>query len=97
MRKAWMVAAAVLLLPGCVTRPTDINHPLYATKGRDTCGYRKHAHLIGQPVTALGAPRETDGSISIYKPGDLELTVLYPANLNVYLDESDIIVRMSCG
>jgi hypothetical protein len=81
MRKAWVAAATVVLLAGCVTQPSGIDH----------------AHLIGQSVTAVGAPREADGNVTIYRPGDLQLMALYPPNLNIFLDEHDVIVRMTCG
>ncbi len=94
-----MFAAAVALAFGaCATRPVDENHPLFATQGRDTCGYHKYKHLIGQPVSAPGVPGASTANVSFYQEPDyVRLTMLIPANLGIYVGEDGIIRRMACG
>lgn len=67
-----------------------------ATTDPALCGADRLAGLIGQPVTLLPGD-EVEGPLRVIRPGDAVTEDFNPARLNVSLDASDRIARLSCG
>ncbi|VDC27243.1 I78 family peptidase inhibitor [Pseudogemmobacter humi] len=97
MRKITRIAGpalAALALAGCGGAGGGGAPP--ATTDPALCGADRLAGLTGQPVTLLPGD-EVGGPLRLIRPGDAVTEDFNPARLNVSLDASDHITRLSCG
>ena len=61
----------------------------------DTCGKDSHAALIGTPVSET--PFANDAKTRIIAPDVAVTTDFQTDRLNVFVDETGLITRISCG
>ena len=92
-----IAAGAGLMLAACVpSSPEAQPEPPAGIETGPSCGATGLQGLIGKPESALDGMRFA-GPVRVIKPG-MAVTMDYsPARLNVVLDETGKISRISCG
>lgn len=76
--------------------PVAPSMPALPPAEADTCNAARFGDLIGAPVTALET-RLYLGPVRVIRPGDAVTMDFSASRLNIALDASDRIVRLSCG
>ena len=91
-----IAAAALLALTACAPNgealDTDPNLPANET----ACGAYALRYLEGEPRESFDFDA-LDGDVRILYPGSISTSDYLPQRLNVHIDNSGIITKLSCG
>ena len=93
MRRLW----PLVLLAACAAAPPPVAPaPTLPDAASDTCGASPRAGLVGQPATALERVLIMQ-QLRILRPADPVTEDFSPARLNIFIDASERIARLTCG
>lgn len=101
MRGRGAALEVLLLLAACAAAPPAIGPapepgPSVPAGSADTCGATPLAGLIGQPATALERVLVMR-QVRILRPDDPFTEEFSAARLNIFIDRSERIARLTCG
>jgi hypothetical protein len=86
-----LLPTALLALAACQSEPAA---PVNEMVKGQSCSGTEYQHLIGQPGDKA---QSIQGPLRVLNPGDMMTRDLREDRTNVFLDDSGVIERITCG